>query len=266
MSPRSLVATIISVLALLLLALPVGQARAASQVLALFATTQATPLTCEGGQCSAELSVFCLQEDRWAPRPGTGYQLAEGQDLTLVATAADGTERRLPAADLIEIAAERGYWSVRVSLPQGALADLGAVRVAVEVGAAMSLVPVPLAGDFRPQSEQDVALATGPFRALGARIVAQSGALAETIGFTGRLINFLPDRPGLSRADGDRAWARASQGGGISAAGLSGAREVFEQCREDDGRFLQRCLENRHDLMISSLTRRYWEAANEPGS
>ena len=127
-------------------------------------------------------------------------------------------------------------------------------------------LPVPLAGDFRPQSEQDVDLATGPFRALGARIVAQSGALAETIGFTGRLINFLPDRPGLSRADADRAWARASQGGGISAAGLSGARELFERCREDDGRFLQRCLENRHDLMISSLTRRYWDAANEPGS
>ncbi len=261
MSPRSLVSTI-----LLVLALPLGQALAASQVLALFATTQATPLTCEGGQCSAELSVFCLQEDRWAPRPGVGYQLAEGQDLTLVATAADGTERRLPAGDLIDIAAERGYWSVKVSLPQGALADLGAVRVAVEVGEGLSLVPAPVAGDFRPQSEQDVALATGPFRALGARIVAQSGALAETIGFTGRLINFLPDRQGLSRADADAAWVRASQGGGIGAAGLSGAREVFERCRDDDGRFLRRCLENRHDLLISSLTRRYWDAANEPGS
>ncbi len=89
MSPRTLVSTI-----LLVLALPVGQALAASQVLALFATTRAIPLTCEDGACSAELSVFCLQEDRWAPRPGTGYQLAEGQDLTLVATAADGTERR----------------------------------------------------------------------------------------------------------------------------------------------------------------------------
>jgi hypothetical protein len=76
----------------------------------------------------------------------------------------------------------------------------------------------------------------------------------------------MPDRQGLSPADADAAWARASQGGGISAAGLSGAREVFELCREDDGHILRRCLENRHDLMISSLTRRYWDAAKEPGS
>jgi hypothetical protein len=262
MSPRTLVSTV-----LLVLALPAAQALAASQVLALFASNGATPLTCEGGECSAELSVFCLQEDRWAPRPGTGYQFAEGQDLVLVATAADGTVRRLPAADRIALEAERGYWSVKVSLPESALAGLGAVQVAVEVGAGMSLVPVPLAGDFRPQSEQDVALATGPHRALGARIVEQSGPLVETIGFTGRLINLLPDRRELSEVDADRAWARASRGGGgISEAGLGGARQAFEQCRKDDGRFLRRCLENRHDLMISALTRRYWDAAKEPGS
>ena len=128
-------------------------------------------------------------------------------------------------------------------------------------------MPVPLAGDFRPQSEQDVALATGPHRALGARIVEQSGPLVEAIGFTGRLINFLPDRGGLSEADADQAWARASRGGGgISEVGLGGAREAFEQCRADDGRFLRRCLENRHDQMISGLTRRYWDAAKVPGS
>jgi len=262
MSPRTLVSTV-----LLVLALPAAQALAASQVLALFASNGATPLTCEGGECSAELSVFCLQEDRWAPRPGTGYQLAADQDLVLVATAADGTVRRLPAGDRIDFEAERGYWSVKVSLPEDTLADLGAVRVAVEVGAGMSLVPLPLSGDFRPQSEQEVALATGPYRSLGARIVEQSGPLAETIGFTGRLINFLPDRLGVSEGDAERAWARAGRSAaGISEAGLSGAREVFEQCRTDDGRFLRRCLENRHDLMISALTRRYWEAAKEPGS
>ena len=79
-------------------AFPTGGAAAAPQILGMVATAEPMPLVCAGGTCSAEFSTFCLQDKRVPPRPGTAYTVAGGGGLTLVVTATDGSERRLPAA------------------------------------------------------------------------------------------------------------------------------------------------------------------------
>ena len=73
-----------------------GDAPAAPQALALLASNGAVPLTCAGGACRTELSAFCLQQERAMPLPGTKYSVVDRDRLTLVVTAADGAERRLP--------------------------------------------------------------------------------------------------------------------------------------------------------------------------
>ena len=72
--------------ALAAIGMPVAGADAASQVLGLVASNGApTPLTCIDGQCSAQFSTFCLQQNRPAPSRGDDYAVAAGGSLTLVA-------------------------------------------------------------------------------------------------------------------------------------------------------------------------------------
>ena len=46
------------------LAAPFGAVQAAPQALGLVAMDQPVPLRCEGGQCRAEFTSFCLQKAR----------------------------------------------------------------------------------------------------------------------------------------------------------------------------------------------------------
>ena len=62
---------------LLAAAVPVG-AQAAPQMLGLARTVGLTPLHCAGGECTAELTAFCLQQERDMPRAGTVYVPAPG--------------------------------------------------------------------------------------------------------------------------------------------------------------------------------------------
>ena len=53
------------------LALAGGTAQAAPQVLGLQASLQPTPMICTDKGCRADLSAFCLQQQRADPTPGT---------------------------------------------------------------------------------------------------------------------------------------------------------------------------------------------------
>ena len=77
------------------LALVSGDARAAPQALALVATKGTVALACEGRECSAELTTFCLQVDRVSPPRGTRYHLVNAGQVRLVGTTRDGREIRL---------------------------------------------------------------------------------------------------------------------------------------------------------------------------
>ncbi len=172
-------------------ALPHKSALAAPQILAVLASDAGIPLTCTEGVCAADLSAFCLQRDRPAPDFGTVYVPAAPGAFTLVVTDANGGERRLPAAEHVTFMEHRGFTAVSARMPEDALAGLGAVSAAIEVGADASLVPVPRAGDPDPLTADEIAHAAGPLRVLATRIVDGSPD-AEAARLIASMANALP--------------------------------------------------------------------------
>ncbi len=159
----------------ILLLLPWAQAAAAPQVLGVVASAEARPLTCRDGTCSLYLSSFCILERREPPAPGTAYAPASGGAMTLLVTTAAGGRLRLPTAGTVTFESYAGYTAVRASLPEAALARLGGVAAALEVGARATLIPEPVPGDPDPLGPEEIALATGPWR-VAAEPVFERGA------------------------------------------------------------------------------------------
>ncbi len=76
-------------------------ARAAPQVLALISTEGAVQLACQGGECAATFSSFCLQNERSSPPSGTAYQLASADDIRV--TALDRQGRKVSLDAMVEL-------------------------------------------------------------------------------------------------------------------------------------------------------------------
>ena len=243
-------------------------ATAAPQILALLSTNGATPLVCGDGVCSGQFSGFCLQRERPNPSPGAAYRVEAGE-LTLVVTGADGAETRLPAADYASITTERSYTSVRVSVPESLRRQWGAVSIALEIGEMVTLSPSASRGDPDPQAEADIALAVGPQRALGEKIIDRAGAEADAVRVTNMLINALPPHGRTSESVRTGLWDRvaAPRRAAFPRAGMNSARAVYESClaRVKQGRFfnLRQCLEVGHDSIMLDLNLKYWEAGPE---
>jgi hypothetical protein len=252
---------------LLTVAMPFAGALAAPQILALLETGGPAPLICKDGKCSAEFSGFCLQKERPDPKYGTRYR-AEGGDLTLVVTDAAGMTKRLPAGDYLEITARRSYTAVEIALPESVIHDLGAVSVALEVGERVTLAPTTIVGDSDPQTEADIALALGPQRALGQRIMQKSAAETGAVMLTSKMINALP--PG--RTDDETRtglWDRAiaPNAAAFSRESISRASSIYRRCliKVEEGTFfnMRDCLEIGHDALMLDLNVKYWEAGPE---
>jgi hypothetical protein len=241
-----------------------AELQAAPQIMALLETGSPTPLVCENGQCSGEFSGFCLQKERPDPKPGTQYR-AEGGELTLVVTDASGVKRRLPADDYLEIVTKRSYTAVRIGLPESVMRDLGAVSVALEIGERVALVPVAQPGDKDPQTEADIALALGPQRSLGERVLQQSPAESGAVALTNRMLNALPK--GRTSDDiRNGLWNRAvaPYGGAYPLDSVARAQGFYRRCmaKVENGDFytLRDCLEIGHDALMLDINRKYWEA------
>lgn len=242
------------------------QAHTATQSLALLETDHATTLQCDGTICRAEFSTFCLQKERDLPRAGDPYQLAAGNKLTLVLTGKDGHIRRVPAGDHIRIEAARsGHTAVSVSVDRSRLAALDAVKVALSVGERVTLMPVPVAGDDNPQTDQDRALATGPLRELGAKIVDRGPHDVARVHALNGLINALPT--GIDRRpDAQQSlWRRAVDTalGDVPAKKLQTAQQEYAACWQDrvvqlGGYAVRHCLQRRHDSLMWQHVKRYW--------
>jgi hypothetical protein len=239
---------------------------AAPQVLGLVASNgDPTPLTCDGLACSAHFSSFCLQQSRPAPGRGDGYTVAPGGELTLVLTTADGTTLRLPGREHLTIESEIGFTSVSVALPQSKLAALGATAAAVEVGPAVSLLPVASAGDPNPQEADEIALATGPMRLVASRSFEIPGRASDAARITSFLINALPQdgtetsdaREGLWMAMLDRPAMASATPDGIDAAA-----RIYEACKisvESRSTYSMRnCLELRHADLLAETNHKFW--------
>ena len=245
-------------------------AQAAPQLLGLIASRDPVPLVCEGERCSVELSAFCLEQGRSGPQDGTAYQAADGRDLTLVASFADGSVRRLPAGRYVSLASARSYSAVTASVDAGLAARLGARSLALAIARRVTLVPLARAGDPSPVTKAELARVTASDRPLAADVIEQSHPAAlEAVQLLNRLINALPRMGGgspldLTARDGlwDKVVARTKVAGAAGARGVQEAQLVYESCRRGahyvQGLTLRRCIEASHDSLMSSLNEEFW--------
>ena len=250
-------------------AVPFG-AEAAPQMLGLAQTVGATPLYCDGGECTAELSAFCLQPERDMPRAGTVYTPVEGRRITLHVTGADGTMVSMPATKVAKFSAARGQFAVRLGVPAALLRKMGAVRVAVSVGERVSLAPAPAPGDEDPLSKAEIARTAGVMRATAAEFADGDRPDAVAARAMNRVINLLPKGDDTDPRWRRGLWAKATAGvprQGRAAHGLamvSKWRRICRGCGLYPGAY-RRCLEAGHDTFIGRVNRDYWRAIG-PGS
>lgn len=254
-------------------ALSSANAVAAPQMLGLVATDRAVPFTCDGDRCAAELTAFCLEEHREAPLAGRRYRAVDPKRLTLVVTGFDGRARSLPATGLLRfVSTRRGVAAVRVEIDRRGLARFAATRIAVRVGANVSLAPRTLDGDKTPHTKADIARITGPMRSLGTRMIDRAGANIEAARMVNQAINRLP-RSGRSDVERRRkAWSAAIAADTRPNTRRRGGRlatRLYRMCArwtaDPHTPFtLRSCLEEEHKSLMSTLNKRYWKASR-PG-
>lgn len=221
---------------------PLAGAHAASQMLLVVATAEPVPLTCAGETCTAELTAYCLQEHRPAPRRGDVYHVADGATpFALV----DDAGARTPLAVAPRISAARTYTLVMVSLPAEAV---GAARGLV-VGDGAILVPAPVAGDANPQTAEDIAETIGIGRAVGARIARDAPEMAIALDLS-RAANALD--AGAPEAE----LAEAARAGSEAAALIAACQGIAAR----GGSSVPACLRGQHDGLVSDVTQQFWRA------
>jgi len=243
-----------------------SDAGAAYQIMGLIASAGAVPLTCSRGECSAEFSSFCLQPDRASPPRGAQYYAIGGAGITVIGTTVAGRTLTITRADDLRITAQRGHNAVRISISDATLSALGLKSIAIDVGEGVSLVPEPIVGDPNPQTEVDIALATGPLRVLGSRIVDRGGDTTMAARLTNDLINALPEGGRVGPDVRDGLWdaaARARLLPAVTPGARKLARGAYELCRAKSAGgsilTLRQCLGSRHDRFLGALNNAYWD-------
>lgn len=250
---RSIVAAAIALFALL-----PGGAWAAPQIMGLVATAEPVPMQCAGGQCTALLSAFCLQEKRLPPNFYSAYLPAASDQVVLVVTAADGGTTRMEAGGLVEFRSRYGYTAIEARLPLDRLAVMQPISLALDVRPRAAMLPVAKAGDPDPLTAEEIATATGPWRLAAEAVMEgdlESAASART---TMRLVNALPVAGDILAGERERLWRR------IASSAPALARRTFDACiRSVDqaiGYPLRKCLEERHEKLQVENTREFWRS------
>lgn len=239
-------------------------AQAAPQMLGLPQTAGATPMTCEGGACTVELSAFCLHEDRKTPAAGTVYTPVDGTKVLLRLTRAEGSTVTRSAGKLVTFTSARGHFAVRATLSRQSLSALGAVSAAIEIGAKVSLVPRPVAGDKRPLTKADIEHGAQTLRATAAPLADGVRPDAVAARVMNRAINLLPKGDGTDPRWRHQVWRKA-----MSATGSRGmtasSRHRITQWQQICGGYprlqgaFRRCLQRGHDRYMSQVNRDYWK-------
>ncbi len=250
-----------------LIAFGYGIAQAAPQALALVATNGKVALACEGRECSAELTTFCLDAGRFSPPPGTEYRVAGSGQIRLIGTTEDGRTLALDARSRLLFKSARRHLAVRVSVDRAALEALGVRRTEIEIAENVALLPVPRPGDPDPITESEAALFTGPLRHLGSLVVDGNAERMQAARVASRMINLLPPGGGGGAAGGEVLWRRATAASGadiLSPAARKRARGAFELCRFvaniGGSSSLRRCLQEQHDGFVDFLNSNVWKA------
>lgn len=250
---RSIVAATIALFSLL-----PGTARAAPQIMGLVATAEPVPMQCAGGQCSALLSAFCLQETRLPPDLDTAYLPASPGRVILVAGMADGRTTRMDAGELIEFRSRYGYTAIEARLPLERLDAVQPVALALEIMPRAALLPAAKAGDPNPLTAEEISTAAGPWRLAAQAVMDGDSDTAASARATMRLINALPVAGDIRPGEREPLWRHIAGG----APALS--RQTFDACiRSVDqsvGYPLRKCLEERHEKLQVENTREFWRS------
>ncbi len=248
-----------------------NEALAAPQVLAALPSASGIALSCDAGVCRADLSTYCLQRQRPAPKYGFAYVPARADHFTLVVVDAAGADRRLPAGEHLRFNESRGFMAVAATIKETDLRRLGAVLARIEVAEKATLLPVPYDGDTDPLTEKEIAYATGSLRAEGAAAV-DGQPKADAARMLAELTNAMPAAGATPKGRFDDIWRQAigdelpmPESGDIA---LGEARMAFDYCEGRPGTYswggLRRCLEYRHDDLIHDLNIKFWQG--QPGS
>lgn len=254
-------------LSALVLGLMSSTAWAAPQILAVASAEIPTPIICERGECSAELTTICLQEHRASPQKGQKYYLHEDKKFKITLALNSGGEIDLSNVPLI-IQTARGHSALRVSFKQKHLRGLAAGSIRISVPSQVSAIPMPRANDNNPQTEGDIFLATGPLRNVADRLVDKNKGHADAARLINQAMNKLP-RLGRSepvqRIAAQTYFDKVTVSSGYSEKAVTIASKAVKQCfYETQVGFIsfRQCLGSTHDRVIGKLNTRYWKSLN----
>lgn len=246
------------------LLLVAGSAYAAPQSLGLVTTAQPVPMICDDRGCVAQLSSFCLQKERKTPSYSTPYRVAEGAELWLQLTDADGGQWRVPAKGVARLVSSRGYSAIEASVSTTDRIALGAVAISVVVGDLVTLFPEPDPADPSPITAAEAAFVKGPARRVAEGIFDSSMGLGDTINILDRAINSTTTFARLSDEGRRDLWLRVT-GRPLEADIDNGTRDaaaVFSACLDDLRRQavfgLRNCLEGRRDALLIRANLEFW--------
>lgn len=240
-------------------------AHAAPQVLGVVASAQPTTLFCAKGECTAQLTAFCLTEHLASPSRNTPYQAHNPQVVKVTGHRADGTKLTLDVADALRFSSARGHLAVKVSLPQAVMRQHALASITITVEDGLSLVPEPRANDPKPLTQTDIALATGPLRAAATRIVDHAGTPVEAAQLTTLVINALPARGRATDAERTAVWDKTIAGLNTveNKDSMTLVSQAHDQCQtvtRAGFTSLRQCLSSAHDGFMGRLNKKYWDA------
>jgi len=245
----------------------INSANAAPQALALVNSGGEVTLQCHDDECIASLSAYCLQKERSVPTTGTTYNFADVGQVRLVGIRKDGSRVVLDAENELRVAALRRQVAVSVAVPKSRLEELGLVAVTVDVGPNVTLLPRAVSGDKKPLSESEIALATGPLRELGTRIVESDPDRIGAARWILRLSDTLPPTTTLDSDARGQFITRARRDSGrvgLSAPARDQAGDLLTVCQVHTGLggygSLRDCFEQRHDTLLWELNVGFWLA------
>lgn len=261
-----LLAAVTALTALLQVALQTGPATAAPQILGLLTTNTAQPLFCEDGTCRAVLTSYCLQPDRLNPWAGHPYKPASGRGLAMIGQTQDGRLERRPLPADFRFEANEPISSVVVEVDQRFLRAHNFTRVFIEVTAGAALLPVVKAGDPRPLTKAEIALATGPAKLMGS-VFFEDGPMWGQSRLLAALMSPLPEGRQVAAVRRNSLWKTAIDPALEKLAGpaeVRRARRILESCTssvEIGVRFnVRSCIADNHRSLIWTRNEKLWKA------
>ncbi|MCY4238880.1 MAG: hypothetical protein OXC54_08125 [Rhodospirillaceae bacterium] len=234
-------------------------AQAAPQILALLETSVPVALNCNRDLCTATLSSYCLQVERYAPVSGMKLYLAKGGKVTLVIRDRKGFERRVDASAVARFASERKEYAVRISVPRSVL-GAKAQAVSVQVGKQASLVPESIADDPQPHTPAEIHRVTTHDRVAGQ--IMEQGSYRMLISIAqalNRITNRLDRGNSVGRAMLDRIDSREN----VPTLLTSTINHHVSQCRLSIDSV--DCLKKRHDNLLLRYNLSYWRRNKNAG-